>query len=432
MIVVLWIILLFAAFHYSNTITLLCIATSFRHWKSDFAPHDRLNDVVNFVDMVFYPNHRKTARVFWEPSVSLLVPTKNEEKIIQTLLDSILELDYPKEKLEVMIIDESDEDATPEIVKQYSKKHPHITLLNRFELPPRPKGYNSVSYGLTLGIERAKGEVIVVTEADCVLPPTYIHFMIAPLLDNAIGCVSSMYVINGPSVSAHLQRLDMAGLLWLGLASLDIAEPFIKKLKIKVPGICWGGSFSIRKSFFYQIGGWKGLETEHAHDLFLGWRVTEHGYKALYTYDHRTKVQNHYTTSPFKQRLRWYKAGTRYLNKSWQSYLASFNVVGLPFISCQISTFIIVACILGLYGIFPFAQLALMGIFDLGDLVLAIINIGIYLGSLYGMAIFSCISPNVYGGYKTKKAAVLTFPFWFMFQCVIFILSLFKRKIEWK
>lgn len=426
-------ILTLISIQYAYIIVIFCVGTGCRHWYDDFVAHDNLNYLLRFLNMIFYPYRAKIPNAFWEPEISLLVCTKNEELLITRLLDSIVAQDYPKEKLEVLVIDESDQDSTPQIVRAYSKQHPYIKLLNRFELPSRPEGYNSVSYGLTLGIERAKGEVIVITEADCILPPSYLHYIISPLMDPTTGSVSSMYVIYGPALTADLLRLDMAGLLWLGLAGFNVATPFVKSLKVKAPGICWGGSTAIRKSTFIKIGGWKGLEKEHAHDLFLGRRITDHGYSSIYAFDRRVKIKNYYTTNPIKQRIRWYKSGMHILRKSPGVIISMFTIMALPMgLGITHSLFIMLSG-LALLNIPPFAQIAtLYGLFDLNDLFWAAINSLILLLTHYGMAIFSCITPNLYGNYKTKKSAILLFPFWFFFQGIIFIIAGFTRKIKWK
>ena len=64
----------------------------------------------------------------YEPIVSVIVPTHNEKAIISKRIENFLESNYPKEKLEVIFVDDSD-DSTPAIIEEYSKKHPYIHLL---------------------------------------------------------------------------------------------------------------------------------------------------------------------------------------------------------------------------------------------------------------------------------------------------------------
>ena len=63
------------------------------------------------------------------PLVSVIIPCRNEEKYIVKCLDSIVSQDYPKENLEVLVVDGMSEDGTKEIIQDYSKKYPFIKLL---------------------------------------------------------------------------------------------------------------------------------------------------------------------------------------------------------------------------------------------------------------------------------------------------------------
>jgi glycosyltransferase involved in cell wall biosynthesis len=61
--------------------------------------------------------------------ISVIIPCRNEEKFISKCLDSIIQQDYPKENLEVLVIDGMSEDKTREIIQKYSQRYPFIKLL---------------------------------------------------------------------------------------------------------------------------------------------------------------------------------------------------------------------------------------------------------------------------------------------------------------
>ncbi len=63
-------------------------------------------------------------------SISIVIPAYNEERYIADCINSILNNDYPKEKLEILIIDGNSKDKTPEIVENFHKKYPFIRLLH--------------------------------------------------------------------------------------------------------------------------------------------------------------------------------------------------------------------------------------------------------------------------------------------------------------
>src|SRR3989344_5484463 len=62
------------------------------------------------------------------PSVSIVVPAYNEEKNISMALDSLVNLDYPKDKLEILVVDDASTDSTVDVVNNYIKKYKFIRL----------------------------------------------------------------------------------------------------------------------------------------------------------------------------------------------------------------------------------------------------------------------------------------------------------------
>ena len=64
----------------------------------------------------------------FEPSISVVVPTHDEEMIISKKIENLLDTNYPKEKLELIFVDDSN-DSTPDIVEEYSKRYPNIRTL---------------------------------------------------------------------------------------------------------------------------------------------------------------------------------------------------------------------------------------------------------------------------------------------------------------
>jgi len=100
------------------------------------------------------------------PLVSIIIPCRNEEKFISKCLDSIINNDYPKEKIEVLIIDGMSKDRTREIINNYSKKFPFIKMFdNHRKFTP---------FALNIGIKNARGEVIVRMDAHTIYKNDYI------------------------------------------------------------------------------------------------------------------------------------------------------------------------------------------------------------------------------------------------------------------
>lgn len=101
------------------------------------------------------------------PFVSIIIPCRNEEKFISSCLDSIIENDYPKERLEALIVDGMSNDGTREIVNKYSKEYPYIKLLEN------PK--KIFSSAMNMGIRNAEGEFIMIMSGHSTFDKGYIR-----------------------------------------------------------------------------------------------------------------------------------------------------------------------------------------------------------------------------------------------------------------
>jgi len=110
------------------------------------------------------------------PSISIIVPVKNGAETIKELLESLMQLDYEKGKLEVMVVDGNSTDNTRKIVSKFPVK------LVEEERP----GLNAAR---NTGIKHSKGEIIVFTDCDCVVPNDWIKRIAENFRDSQVGCV---------------------------------------------------------------------------------------------------------------------------------------------------------------------------------------------------------------------------------------------------
>ena len=100
------------------------------------------------------------------PLVSIVVPCRNEAEYIRPLLDSILANDYPRDRLEVLVVDGLSDDGTRAVVADYARRHPMIQVLDN------PK--RTAPHALNLGITRARGAIIMRMDAHAHYPPNYV------------------------------------------------------------------------------------------------------------------------------------------------------------------------------------------------------------------------------------------------------------------
>lgn len=99
------------------------------------------------------------------PLVSIIIPCRNEEKFISRCLDSIVANDYPKERVEVLVLDGMSKDGTREIIKRYAHRYTFIRLLGNPE--------RIIPAAMNFGIRSARGEIIMKMDAHSTYPRDY-------------------------------------------------------------------------------------------------------------------------------------------------------------------------------------------------------------------------------------------------------------------
>jgi len=139
--------------------------------------------------------------------LSVICPIYNEEKHIAACLDSILRQDFPKEELEVLLVDGMSTDRTREIVQQYTAQYPFIFLLDN------PK--RIVPTGLNIGIRVAQGEVIIRLDAHAIYPDNYFSAL-----------VDKLYALNADNVGGLCRTLPAKDTPMCEAIAAALSSPF--------------------------------------------------------------------------------------------------------------------------------------------------------------------------------------------------------------
>ena len=116
--------------------------------------------------------------------VSIICPIRNEERFIETCLMSLVTQDYPKEKMEILVVDGMSDDATREIVKKISEKYPHVKLLDN------PAGI--IPAALNIGIRNAKGRYIIRLDGHAKASANFIVETVNLLASGKAECVGGI------------------------------------------------------------------------------------------------------------------------------------------------------------------------------------------------------------------------------------------------
>jgi len=150
------------------------------------------------VSAVIFVVMRKVAEKPWKlnvnsdykPIVSIIVPTYNEGEVIQFKLDNLVKVNYPKNLLQIVVVDSNSQDHTVEIIRNFIKGHPEtsIQLISQNER----KGKSSA---LNFALRSCRGDVIVVSDADCFWPFDILEKTLPFLADPSVGAISGPKVL---------------------------------------------------------------------------------------------------------------------------------------------------------------------------------------------------------------------------------------------
>jgi len=122
----------------------------------------------------------------YRPYITVILPTYDEAKIIRDRLDNLYKQDYPKKSFEVVIVDSSDDD-TSNLIEEWAKQHNDLTLKLIRENTRKGK-----AYALNHALNYASGEVIVIADADALWPSHALTRAVRWLSDPSIGAVSCL------------------------------------------------------------------------------------------------------------------------------------------------------------------------------------------------------------------------------------------------
>jgi glycosyltransferase involved in cell wall biosynthesis len=239
------------------------------------------------------------------PFVTVQLPIYNEGSVVERLLQAVVALDYPRDRLEIQVLDDST-DETAQLVKQlvvhYQALGYPVELLRR----PNRNGYKAGA--LAYGLRRARGEFIAIFDADFVPPPDFLKRMIPVLLAD-------------PTIAAAQARWDHlnASQSWITRAQalmLD-AHFMVDQAARSAAGlpVNFNGSAGVwRREAIEAAGGW---ETDTlTEDLDLSYRAQLAGWRIVFVPDVAVPGEIPPTLPAFKsQQFRWAKGTTQTFRK---------------------------------------------------------------------------------------------------------------------
>ena len=175
--------------------------------------------------------------------ITVLVPFRDEERNMERLLYSLSTVDYPVHKLQIILLNDHSSDTSLGLIEMFQIRHTEVIHLDDHE--------NGKKAALTKGVQHAKFEIIVTTDADCFHNANWLHSV------NAIFAEEKVKLMVGP-VAIHysksffgwLQAIEFSSLIGSGAALLHW----------NIPAMANGANLAFRKSVFNQVLGYEGNE----------------------------------------------------------------------------------------------------------------------------------------------------------------------------
>jgi len=270
-----------------------------------------------FFLMTFLRFKRKEEKLKRTPSITFVVPAYNEENHLKGSVDSVMKLDYPKNKIKIIIVDDGSSDNTLNIAKALSKKYKRIKVLH--------KKNEGKATALNYGIKMVKTELTALLDADTILQRDILKKAIPYLQDKKTMTVMCRLVpSNKHGFLAKVQEVEYA------------IVSFFRKLLSSISVLTIAPAFSIYKTKFFHKYGYfdKDNITE---DFEMTLRVQSHNYDVACVLDSYASTIVPTTFNQLKrQRVRW-NYGTFYnLYKYKRLFAPKYGDLGIFVLPSQV------------------------------------------------------------------------------------------------
>jgi cellulose synthase/poly-beta-1,6-N-acetylglucosamine synthase-like glycosyltransferase len=274
-----------------------------------------------------------------QTQISVIIPARNEEENIAACLDSVCAQSYPKHLFEVLVVDDHSSDNTAKIIRSYTDKNVKLISLKDFVSDIELNSYKKKA--IEIAIQQSTGELIVTTDADCVVSGEWLQniaafyeqfqsaFIVMPV---RIRLAANSIKQNSPcgEFLRIFQTLDFMTLQ--GITGASVHK--------KVHSMCNGANLSYTKKAFEEAGGFAGIDSiASGDDMLLMHKIYKHyPDKVMFLKSKDVIVQ----TAPvksikdfFNQRIRWASKAGKYEDKRIFAvllivYLFNLALIAIP------------------------------------------------------------------------------------------------------
>lgn len=245
-------------------------------------------------------NEQAIANNEYEPHVSFVIPCKNEQGAIEKTITQCFLADYPREKIEVIIVNDGSTDNTLDIIMEMKRKFPDLVVVNW-------RKNRGKRFGMAEGFRRAQGEIIIQLDSDSYIVPETFRKLIEPFANEEIGAICAH--ADPENADDNIVTKMQAAYYFMSFRILKAAESTYYTVFC-----CSGCSSAYRKSAVLPIlDTWLGetflgLPVTWGDDRALTNWVLKNDYRTIYTDEARARTIVPETLRQFiKQQIRWKK-----------------------------------------------------------------------------------------------------------------------------
>ena len=231
------------------------------------------------------------------PKVSVVICARNEEKNIKRCLDHLLKLEYPRDKIEIFLVDDESEDRTIDIMKEYSAKDAMFRVLSTggepHDLPAKQRPMN-------MGIRNSTGEIILITDADIAVRPGWVMAHLSAYHENiGIAGATTRVDVSSGKLYDRLQCCDLISKHAVAMGCAGLGFPLS----------LMGNNFSFRRDAYDMVGGLLAMNRSIVEDMALMNAIV---HSTGYTQGWVTEKEGVVVSAPeedfgtfIEQRMRW-------------------------------------------------------------------------------------------------------------------------------
>jgi len=216
------------------------------------------------------------------PKVSIVVAARNEECVLPALLQSLEALQYPADRYQVVLVDDDSEDGTHALLDQFARQHSNWKVLRHSKADDRLKGKKGP---LTLAIMESEGDIILATDADCVVPPGWIKSMVRYFTPQTGMVLGHSPVVQEANFLNKLLRFDSLCEASAAAATTHFNKPLHSN----------GRNLAFRRTAFDEVNGYAKIsKIATGDDFFLSQLISRKTHwKIAYNTDPESYVVTH-------------------------------------------------------------------------------------------------------------------------------------------